>query len=139
MFETAEAREEAERFREQARRDPLTGLHNRRYVDERLPGLIADAAAAGTPLTLAVLDLDHFKHVNDTLSHETGDRVLVAVAGLLEAGVPAPGFAARMGGEEFLVVLPGLDLATAVPVLDRMRAAVGGHPWQPVTGGHRVT
>ena len=85
MFETAEAREEAEHFREQARRDPLTGLRNRRYVDEELPALIA----AGGELTVAIVDLDHFKWVNDRLSHDVGDQVLVLVAKLLETELAA--------------------------------------------------
>lgn len=138
MFETAEARQEAERFREQARRDPLTGLRNRRYVDENLPGLLA----AGTPVTVALIDLDHFKRINDTLSHEIGDAVLVNVAKVLEAGVPAAvpgGFAARLGGEEFLLVLPGLEVPAAHPVVERVRLDVRSYPWQPVTGDLPVT
>jgi len=130
MFETAEARRDADRYWEQARRDPLTGLYNRRYVDERLP----EELAAGRPLTVALVDLDHFKRINDTLSHEVGDRVLVAVAGLLSAG--ADGFVARMGGEEFLVVLPGTG---GGPELEGIRARIAGHPWGPVTGDLRVT
>jgi diguanylate cyclase (GGDEF)-like protein len=130
MFETAEARRDADRYWEQARRDPLTGLYNRRYVDERLP----EELAAGTPLIVALVDLDHFKRINDTLSHEVGDRVLVAVAGLLAGG--GDGFVARMGGEEFLVVLPGTD---AGPALEAIRARVAAHPWRPITGDLPVT
>jgi len=139
MFETTEARQEAERFREQARRDPLTGLPNRRYVDEHLPALIARPG----PLWVAVLDLDHFKQINDRCSHEAGDRVLIAVAGLLAAAVAAAGegtasFAARLGGEEFLLVLDLPDGA-AVACLERVRQAVADHDWMPVTGGMPVT
>ena len=111
MFETAEARRDAERYREQARRDPLTGLYNRRFVGERLPQAMAEAAAAGTPLTVALIDLDHFKRINDSLSHDVGDQVLVAVADLMvteQDGLAPDGFVARMGGEEFLVFLPGV-------------------------------
>ena len=138
MFETAEAREEAERFREQARRDPLTGLRNRRYVDEQLPGLID----AGPDLTVAIVDLDHFKRVNDQLSHDVGDQVLVEVAKLLEselAAVCPAGFVARMGGEEFLVVLPGATVAAAVRRLDVIREAVRLHDWTEMTRGLPVT
>jgi diguanylate cyclase (GGDEF)-like protein len=132
MFETAEAREEAEHFREQARRDPLTGLRNRRYVDEELPALIS----AGGDLTVAIVDLDHFKWVNDRLSHDVGDQVLVLVAKLLEtelAAVSPEGFVARMGGEEFLMVLPGADVPVAARQLDAIRRAVGSYPWTEVT------
>jgi diguanylate cyclase (GGDEF)-like protein len=136
MFETSEARREAEEFREQARRDPLTSLRNRRYVDEVLPGLIADPAE---PVTIALLDLDHFKRINDELSHEVGDQVLVAVARLLENAVPAGSFAARMGGEEFLLVLPALGQNEAIAELERVREIVGSHGWLEITGALPVT
>jgi diguanylate cyclase (GGDEF)-like protein len=138
MFETAEARQEAERFREQARRDPLTGLRNRRYLDEQLPGLIA----AGGELTVAIVDLDHFKWVNDQLSHDVGDQVLVLVAKLLEnevAAIAPDGFAARMGGEEFLLVLPGLPAEVATPHLDALRRTIRSYGWDEVTRGVPVT
>jgi diguanylate cyclase (GGDEF)-like protein len=138
VFETAEARREAERFREQARRDPLTGLPNRRYVDETLPGLLT----AG-PVVVALVDLDHFKRVNDICSHEIGDRVLVVVAGLLaeaaQSGPAGPAFAARLGGEEFLLVLTGCAMAAALPILESFRQSVQDHPWRPLTGNLPVT
>ncbi|GAA0805334.1 GGDEF domain-containing protein [Spirilliplanes yamanashiensis] len=144
MFETAEARRDAERYREQARRDPLTGLYNRRFVDERLPHTLAAAGSAGTAVTVALVDLDHFKRINDTLSHDVGDRVLVAVADVLTAGLAggpaaADGFVARMGGEEFLVVLPGVGPGEVHARLDDLRVAVRAHPWRPVTGDLPVT
>jgi diguanylate cyclase (GGDEF)-like protein len=142
MFETAEARRDAERYREQARRDPLTGLYNRRFVDERLPNAIAQALSATTPLTVALIDLDHFKRINDTFSHEVGDQVLMTVADLFSAegtGLPDSGFVARMGGEEFLVVLPGMGLDEALIWLDTLRIRVGGHPWRSLTQDLPVT
>ncbi|GAA1616502.1 tetratricopeptide repeat-containing diguanylate cyclase [Actinoplanes couchii] len=135
VFETAEARREAERFREQARRDPLTGLPNRRYVDEHLPALLA----AGGPTVVALVDLDHFKRVNDLCSHEIGDRVLTVVAGLLTRAARAGGFAARLGGEEFLLVLTGAGTAEAAPALERFRQSVQDHPWSVLTGRLPVT
>jgi diguanylate cyclase (GGDEF)-like protein len=138
MFETAEARQEAERFREQARRDPLTGLHNRRYVDERLPGLLAE----GGTLTVAIVDLDHFKRINDQLSHDVGDQVLVLVAKLLEtelAALSPDAFVARMGGEEFLMVLPGTDVPVATAQLDTVRRAVRSYGWADLTNDLPVT
>ncbi|WP_436529470.1 diguanylate cyclase [Actinoplanes sp. HUAS TT8] len=139
LFEVNEARQEAEQFREQARRDPLTGLRNRRYVDEQLPGLIEQANRTGVPLWAALLDLDHFKQINDLCTHEAGDRVLVEVARLLVASEPAGGFAARLGGEEFLLVVNGLDGARAMTFLDRVRETIAGHPWRMVTGDLPVT
>ncbi|MEV6487981.1 GGDEF domain-containing protein [Actinoplanes sp. NPDC051633] len=138
MYETTEARQEAERFREQARRDPLTGLRNRRYVDEQLPALIETDPL----LTVAIVDLDHFKRINDHLSHDVGDQVLVQVAKLLEtelAAIRPDGFVARMGGEEFLMVLPGTPVPTAARHLDEMRVTVGAHGWDEIAGRLPVT
>jgi diguanylate cyclase (GGDEF)-like protein len=138
MFETTEARQDAERFREQARRDPLTGLHNRRYLDELLPGLLA----GGGPLTVAIVDLDHFKRINDQLSHDVGDQVLVLVAKMLEteiATLSPNAFVARMGGEEFLMVLPGTDLPAATTQLETVRRAIRSYAWTDITNGLPVT
>ena len=142
MFETTEARQEAERFREQANRDPLTGLRNRRYLDDQLPGLIAHAVQSGSPLVVALADLDHFKQINDTLSHDVGDHVLVTVADLLtdELGaISEAGFVARMGGEEFLIVLPDTSPADGLARLEQVRVAIASHPWRPIVGDLPVT
>jgi diguanylate cyclase (GGDEF)-like protein len=147
MFETIEARREAQRFREQALRDPLTGLHNRRYADEQLPVLIAEANQTGAPLTIALVDLDHFKRVNDSLSHDVGDKVLVRLGKLLTRSVEEiaategrdRGFVARMGGEEFLLALPNTNRAVAGSRLEQVRLAVRSYPWQPITGGLPIT
>ncbi|RZU52593.1 diguanylate cyclase (GGDEF)-like protein [Krasilnikovia cinnamomea] len=140
MFEVAEARRQAEWFREQAHRDALTGLHNRRYVDEHLPPLLRRAAADGSRVTIALLDLDHFKRVNDTLSHEAGDQVLTTVAGLLDTVETGPdGFTARLGGEEFLVVVRGTDADGALARLEALRRTIAAYPWQPITGDLPVT
>ncbi|RZU52704.1 diguanylate cyclase (GGDEF)-like protein [Krasilnikovia cinnamomea] len=138
LFETAEAREEAQQFREQARRDPLTGLRNRRFVDEELTALIA-----GDPdLTVAIADIDHFKQINDQLSHDTGDQVLVQVAKVLEtelAAVAPEGFVARLGGEEFLLVLPATPVILATRHLDGIRRAISEFDWHDTTNGLPVT
>jgi diguanylate cyclase (GGDEF)-like protein len=138
MFETAEAKKEAEQFREQARRDSLTGLHNRRYVDENLPALLTGRA----DVAVAVADIDHFKSINDQLSHAVGDRVLAVVATLLQSeqvALAPAGFVARLGGEEFLLVLPGVSADAAHSALDRVRLAVGCHDWAGLTAGMPVT
>jgi diguanylate cyclase len=107
----AEARRASERLRgararalEQALTDPLTGLRNRRGLDRTLARL----AAAGTPFGLIHVDLDHFKRINDTLGHASGDAVLVEVARRLRAAVRDDDSVARLGGDEFVVLLPGL-------------------------------
>jgi diguanylate cyclase (GGDEF)-like protein len=136
VFQTTEARRDGERFREMAYRDALTGLHNRRYVTEHLPAIL-DAVA---PVSLAIVDLDHFKRINDTLSHDTGDAVLRQVSALLaEAADDEPAVAARLGGEEFLLVLPGIDAAEAVRRCERLRHRIRGYAWRPITGDITVT
>jgi len=138
MYETTEARRQSRRYRELSLRDPLTGLYNRRYVDEQLPQLLRRTAGA-PEVTVALLDLDYFKLVNDTCSHEVGDEVLRTVAGLLQDGLGDGSFAARMGGEEFLLVLVGHGLRTAVRHLDVVRRTVAAHPWADLTGAMAIT
>jgi diguanylate cyclase (GGDEF)-like protein len=143
MYEITEARQQTRRYRELSLRDPLTGLYNRRYVDDQLPRLLGRCTGGTETVTVALLDLDHFKRINDTCSHEVGDRVLCAVAGVLQAAGPAGGgnesFVARMGGEEFLLVLAGIDPATAAGHLDDVRRALRAHPWGELTGSLPVT
>ncbi len=143
IFETAQARRESARFRELSYRDALTQLYNRRYVDDQLPALLDHLGQDGHPavVTVAFADLDHFKTVNDTCSHQTGDEVLRRIGRLLEAqaGAVPDGYAARMGGEEFLIVLPGLRDAAAALVLEDVRAAVEAIDWGGLTAGLPVT
>ena len=146
LFETEEARHSAERFWRQARTDALTGLPNRRFVNEEIPRLL-DEVAAGGSLVVAIVDADHFKRVNDTLSHEVGDKVICELGRVLQEALPSRPDAAtsgswlvtRLGGEEFLVVLPGLDMAAATPVLKGLRIAVARHHWRPLTGSLPLT
>jgi diguanylate cyclase (GGDEF)-like protein len=106
---------------EQALRDELTGLHNRRHLDAQLARDIAAARAGGRPLSVAMMDLDHFKDVNDVLGHEVGDRVLTAVAGALARAVRSGDTLARYGGEEFMLLLPDADLAQAAARAEDLR------------------
>ncbi|MEV0066943.1 MULTISPECIES: GGDEF domain-containing protein [unclassified Amycolatopsis] len=115
-------------------RDTLTSSYNRRYLDQRLPGL---PAARG--LAVALIDLDRFKHVNDTYGHLLGDRVLCRVADLLQEELPPDGFCARYGGEEFALVLPGVDAPRAVRIVEAARTRVARHPWSELQPGLRVT
>lgn len=113
-----------ESLRSQALHDPLTGLHNRRYLEERLERELQRAARAGTPLAVLMLDLDHFKRVNDVHGHAEGDRVLARVARLLVDGVRAEDVVARYGGEEFTVVLTGTSEEDARWVAEKLRKGV---------------
>jgi two-component system cell cycle response regulator len=104
--------------------DPLTGLHNRRALERKLDELLA----RGTQLSLMILDLDHFKRVNDSHGHDAGDDVLRIVAQRLRAALRGDDLLCRLGGEEFAVLMPGTDLATAALVAERARAAIAGEP-----------
>lgn len=109
-------------LKEESIRDPLTGLYNRRWLDEVLEREIPRAIREKQPLSFCVIDLDHFKSINDTWGHDVGDEVLVALAGLLKNGSRGHDVAARFGGEEFVLVLPGLDSQRAVEVVERLKA-----------------
>ena len=120
---------------ELATTDPLTGLNNRRAFDHRLQLELAIVERRQTPLSLLMLDVDHFKNINDTLGHEAGDKVLVAIAQVLSTCARGIDVVARVGGEEFAVILPNTDADGAHEVAERMRSAVArlGCEGQPVT------
>lgn len=111
-------------LREQAIRDPLTGLFNRRYLDETLPRELHRCRRNGEPLTVAMLDLDYFKKFNDDYGHEAGDTVLRAVGGLLQRFLRSDDLACRYGGEELVLILPGATLSTAQGRMEELRQAV---------------
>lgn len=104
--------------------DPLTGLRTRTGLQEDFTREITRMKNSGAPFTLAMLDLDHFKSINDTHGHETGDRVLVAACNCLLRHIRTYDDAYRMGGEEFLILFKGLDMSGAEPVLERLRVAM---------------
>jgi len=106
--------------------DSLTGLSNRRGAHAALAGAVARARRSGAPLALIALDLDHFKDVNDRFGHPVGDTVLAAVGAALTANVRDGDLAARVGGEEFLVLLPDTGGSTATLVAERLRQAIAG-------------
>jgi len=109
------------RLRKVSVTDPLTGAFNREYLHERLPVEIDTAEARATPLSVAMVDVDHFKAVNDRFGHEVGDRTLVVVAERLRSAIRGADVLVRYGGEEFLVLLPNTDAERARDVAERMR------------------
>ncbi len=109
-----------------ARLDPLTGVANRKSFDERFAQEIARRAQGGAPAGLLLWDIDNFKVINDSYGHRAGDRVLQSVAGCFTAALRSTDFVARIGGEEFAVLLSGLELAAAVSVANQVRTAVEG-------------
>lgn len=139
VFETAEARREGARFRELALRDALTGLCNRRYVDTELRALLMKAVEEDSPLVAGLVDIDHFKHVNDGFSHAIGDQVLCRVADVLAAATADCGWAARMGGEEFLIVFPDTEMTEAVQRFEDARHAVESFAWDGLAAGLELT
>lgn len=104
--------------------DPLTGVGNRRFLGERLEAAVERSDREGRPFTVAFVDLDHFKAVNDHYGHNVGDRVLGRVAGTLRANLRENDVVARYGGEEFVVVFPDTSLTSALSIAERIRAAV---------------
>jgi diguanylate cyclase (GGDEF)-like protein len=112
-----------EQLHEVARRDPLTGLRNRRHFMELLDQL-QHADQVTSPWFLVILDVDYFKRVNDDFGHQMGDKVLVALAAAAEAEVRSSDCLARIGGEEFAVLLRNVDYAGAVRIIERIRTAV---------------
>ncbi len=118
--------------------DPLTGLANRRALDDELRAAWSRCSQDGTPLAVLVIDVDHFKAFNDAAGHQAGDAGLAAIAGVArQACTRAGSVACRWGGDEFLVVLPATDLAAAAAIADDVLTAVRGLPRPPAAVGDR--
>lgn len=113
-----------ETLRTQSLRDPLTGLFNRRYLEESLTRELQRCERRRLPLSVLMLDVDHFKRFNDTHGHAAGDALLGQIGRQIQAGVRAEDIACRYGGEEFTVVLPELDAAGALARAEQIRRAV---------------
>jgi len=113
-----------EKLRSQSVRDPLTGLFNRRYLDESLEVEFARSMRSEVPIAVIMMDIDHFKVFNDTFGHDAGDLVLKEVAAVLSRSTRKGDIAGRFGGEEFLLIMPGADAKRAVARAETMRRAI---------------
>lgn len=114
---------------EQAVTDPLTGLHNRRYMEGHLESLVGDSAHTGKQVSLLIFDIDHFKAVNDTYGHPAGDAVLKEFAQRIAHNVRGVDLCCRLGGEEFVVVMPDTDADFAKVVAERLRVCIASRPF----------
>jgi diguanylate cyclase (GGDEF)-like protein len=119
--------------------DSLTGMHNRRNFEERLRDEVTRHQRYGQPLSLLMLDLDHFKAVNDTWGHIAGDRVLQGTARVIEKTIRNADYCARYGGEEFVILLPQTDLRSASLLAERLRRAMALHKHEVGGAAFRVS
>ncbi|HEX6634272.1 MAG TPA: tetratricopeptide repeat-containing diguanylate cyclase [Usitatibacter sp.] len=133
------AAEEAARYRRLAMEDALTGLANRRQLDERLEAMVREAKAQATVVTVALADVDHFKGINDRFSHAVGDEVLRCVGEILRAQCRGGDVAGRYGGEEFVLVFRGMEMEAAAEACERVRRAIEGWDWKSIHPQLRVT
>jgi diguanylate cyclase (GGDEF)-like protein len=134
-----ELEERNARLERQSLEDALTGLGNRRFLEVSLQREAERARRVRKPLSLAILDIDHFKEVNDSYSHQIGDAVLQSLALLLRSHARASDVIARYGGEEFVILCPDTDAAQTRGLCERLRSAVETHDWERLAPGLRVT
>ena len=133
----AQLEELQDQLRDQAERDWLTGVHNRRFLARELAS--PSTTHTGTLLSVAVVDLDHFKQINDRHGHGVGDQVLVRAAELLCTVLRTSDIVVRSGGEEFLVLMPLTDANAATRCCDRIRRAIREEPWAEIADGLTLT
>jgi diguanylate cyclase (GGDEF)-like protein len=132
-------RERSRSLERESQEDPLTGIANRRLFDQRLVNELDLARTLGTSLTVAIADLDHFKSINDRLGHAAGDEVLRQSSALMVKLCRSNDLVARLGGEEFALILPGMQPAAAYEFCERLRAAIESHDWLTVGPDLKVT
>ena len=123
---------------EMAITDTLTGLHNRRYMEARVGMLVEEATSRDKPLTVLVLDIDHFKAINDGYGHDAGDEVLREFAIRIRKSIRGIDLACRYGGEEFVVLMPDTDLTVAAVVAERLRRRIASQPFAIEQGARHV-
>ena len=126
---------QSEAFERQAREDALTGLANRRRVDEAIEAYFSESQRSSRPLGFVLLDIDFFKRINDRYSHATGDAVLREIGVILRDHQRPGDLVARLGGEEFICILAGSDLEGARAFCERIRLAMENHSWQAIAPG----
>jgi diguanylate cyclase (GGDEF)-like protein len=126
-------------MQELATRDSLTGLYNRHYLDEKLADEFNRASRYGHPLSLAICDIDFFKSINDTFTHEVGDETLKRLARLIESNVRITDIVARYGGEEFVIVFIETPIARAIGVCEALCQAISSHDWSSIHPKLNVT
>lgn len=117
-----------EKLSEQATRDPLTGLYNRRYLADTIQRELARARREKTPISVAIMDLDDFKNINDTFGHKGGDAVLMAIAELFLSHMRASDIVCRYGGEEFTILMPNASINTAAGRMENLRKEIEAKP-----------
>jgi diguanylate cyclase (GGDEF)-like protein len=140
LFQVLTYRQKYEALRAQAARDPLTGVHNRGFFDEVVLVQLAAARRAGVPVAVLIVDIDHFKRVNDTHGHSEGDRALRIIAQALSGAARASDIVCRYGGDEFCLILPGTPLEAATQLAARIREEVPAAGVRAgVCGGTRIT
>jgi two-component system cell cycle response regulator len=123
---------------EMAITDALTGLFNRRYMESHLGALVEQASARGKPLTALMLDIDYFKSVNDTYGHDAGDDVLREFATRIRKSIRGIDLACRLGGEEFVIIMPETDVAVAATVAERLRRRIASEPFVIAAGAAKL-
>lgn len=124
---------------EMAVTDGLTGLNNRRYLDNHLPSMFEKAQGTNKPLSLVMCDIDHFKAVNDTHGHDVGDEVIQEFSRRIKKNVRNIDLACRFGGEEFVIVMPETDVTLAKIVAERIRTEIALHPFVVENGAKQIS
>jgi two-component system cell cycle response regulator len=131
-------REKVQQSIELALFDPLTGLNNRRFLENHLATMLDNARVRRTPLTLMILDIDHFKRVNDTYGHDCGDEVLKSFADRLRGIIRGGDLLCRLGGEEFVIVMPNVEIGAAARIAERARQAIEQELFVVDVGGRAI-
>jgi two-component system cell cycle response regulator len=135
---TERLRDNVQQSIEMAITDGLTGLYNRRYMESHLGALVEQATARGKPLAAFVLDIDYFKSVNDTYGHDAGDDVLREFSTRIKKSIRGIDLACRLGGEEFVIVMPETDMAVATIVAERLRRRIASEAFAIAQGTKHI-